>query len=141
MATNFSPSLGSYVLNKFPSISQWSDTGPSWPSCSGVGATFREYVFIWRNTVRVLIFTTEQYPTLVRESDSFHVKGHTVNSVSNLKSFDWSKLKPSANDNIVVAENMKVVIDRVERKMEKGVNGGNHNFSFPLDVFKSLQCC
>ena len=32
MATNFSPS-GSYVLNKFPSISQWSDTGPSWPSC------------------------------------------------------------------------------------------------------------
>ena len=33
MATNFSPSLGSYVLNKFPSISQWSDTGPSWPSC------------------------------------------------------------------------------------------------------------
>ena len=34
MATNVSPSLGSYVLNKFPSISQWSDTGPSWPSCS-----------------------------------------------------------------------------------------------------------
>ena len=33
MATNFSPSSGSYVLNKFPSISQWSDTGPSWPSC------------------------------------------------------------------------------------------------------------
>ena len=33
MATNFRPSLGSYVLNKFPSISQWSDTGPSWPSC------------------------------------------------------------------------------------------------------------
>ena len=36
MATNFSPSSGSYVLNKFPSISQWSDTGPSWPSCSTV---------------------------------------------------------------------------------------------------------
>ena len=34
MATNFSHSSGSYVLNKFPSISQWSDTGPSWPSCS-----------------------------------------------------------------------------------------------------------
>ena len=33
MDTNFSPSSGSYVLNKFPSISQWSDTGPSWPSC------------------------------------------------------------------------------------------------------------
>ena len=33
MATNFSPSSGSYVLNKFPSISQWSNTGPSWPSC------------------------------------------------------------------------------------------------------------
>ena len=33
MATNFSPSSGSYVLNKFPSISLWSDTGPSWPSC------------------------------------------------------------------------------------------------------------
>ena len=33
MATNFNPSLGSYVLNKFPSISQWSDTGPSWLSC------------------------------------------------------------------------------------------------------------
>ena len=33
MATNFSPSSG-HVLNKFPSISQWSDTGPSWPSCS-----------------------------------------------------------------------------------------------------------
>ena len=33
MATNFSPSSGSYILNKFPSISQWSDTGPSWPSC------------------------------------------------------------------------------------------------------------
>ena len=33
MATNFSPSLESYVLNKYPSISQWSDTGPSWPSC------------------------------------------------------------------------------------------------------------
>ena len=34
MATNFSPSSGSYVLNKFPNISQWSDTGPSLPSCS-----------------------------------------------------------------------------------------------------------
>ena len=33
MATNFSPSSGSYVLNRFPSISQWSDTRPSWPSC------------------------------------------------------------------------------------------------------------
>ena len=33
MATNFIPSSGSYVSNKFPSISQWSDTGPSWPSC------------------------------------------------------------------------------------------------------------
>ena len=33
MATNFNPSSGSYVLNKFPSISQCSDTGPSWPSC------------------------------------------------------------------------------------------------------------
>ena len=33
MAANFSPSSGPYVLNKFPSISQWSDTGPSWPSC------------------------------------------------------------------------------------------------------------
>ena len=33
MATNISPPSGSYVLNKFPSISQWSDTGPSWPSC------------------------------------------------------------------------------------------------------------
>ena len=33
MATNFSSSLGSYVLNKFQSISKWSDTGPSWPSC------------------------------------------------------------------------------------------------------------
>ena len=32
MAANFSLSSGSYVLNKFPSISQWSDTGPSWPS-------------------------------------------------------------------------------------------------------------
>ena len=32
MATNFSPSSGSYVLNKFPSISKWRDTGPSWPS-------------------------------------------------------------------------------------------------------------
>ena len=34
MATNFSPSSGSYVLNKFQNISQWSDTGPSWPSYS-----------------------------------------------------------------------------------------------------------
>ena len=45
MATKFSPCKGSYVLNQFPSnvmfgmngfhvsISQWSDTGPSWPSC------------------------------------------------------------------------------------------------------------
>ena len=45
MATKFSPCEGSYVLNQFPSnvmfgmngfhvsISQWSDTGPSWPSC------------------------------------------------------------------------------------------------------------
>ena len=33
MASNFSPSSGSYVLNKFPSISQWSDTWPLWPSC------------------------------------------------------------------------------------------------------------
>ena len=33
MATKFSPPSGSYVLNKFPSISHWSDTGPSWPSC------------------------------------------------------------------------------------------------------------
>ena len=31
--TNFSPSSESYVLNKYPSIGQWSDTGPSWPSC------------------------------------------------------------------------------------------------------------
>ena len=41
MATNFSPSSGSYVLNKFPSISQWSDTGPSWPFC------FNEVIFFW----------------------------------------------------------------------------------------------
>ena len=27
--TNFSPSSESNVLNKYPSISQWSDTGPS----------------------------------------------------------------------------------------------------------------
>ena len=45
MATKFSPCKGSYVLNQFPSnvmfgmngfhvsISQRSDTGPSWPSC------------------------------------------------------------------------------------------------------------
>ena len=45
MATKFSPCKGSYVLNQFPSnvmfgmngfhvsFSQWSDTGPSWPSC------------------------------------------------------------------------------------------------------------
>ena len=41
MATNFSPSSRSYVLNKFPSISQWSDTGPSWPSCVFV------CLFVW----------------------------------------------------------------------------------------------
>ena len=39
MATNFIPSSGSYVLHKFPSISQWSDTGPSWPSCSTMLST------------------------------------------------------------------------------------------------------
>ena len=43
MATNFSPSLGSYVLNKFPSISQWIDTGPSWPSCHDGDVAWQEY--------------------------------------------------------------------------------------------------
>ena len=41
MATNFSPSSGSNVLNKFPSISQWSDTGPPWPSCSFSHGVFK----------------------------------------------------------------------------------------------------
>ena len=44
MATNFSPSSGSYVLNKFPSISQWSDTGPSWPSCCFSHGVFERLV-------------------------------------------------------------------------------------------------
>ena len=44
MATNFSPSSGSsYVLNKFPSISQWSDIGPSWPSCPHIYSLWYYY--------------------------------------------------------------------------------------------------
>ena len=54
MATKFSPCKGSYVLNQFPSnvmfgmngfhvsISQWSDTGPSWPSCLKLGLSGEE---------------------------------------------------------------------------------------------------
>ena len=58
MATKFSPCKGSYVLNQFPSnvmfgmngfhvsISQWSDTGPSWPSC---------LILLAKNFIHVLV--------------------------------------------------------------------------------------
>ena len=55
MATNFSPSSGSYVLNKFRSISQWSDTGPSWPSCLELLAIFLALKSLYKNSSHVHI--------------------------------------------------------------------------------------
>ena len=62
--TNFSPSSESYVLNKYSIISQWSDTGPSWPSCLAPLALGQRAYFIIccplsvvRVSVRALTFS------------------------------------------------------------------------------------
>ena len=77
MATNFSPSSGSYVLNKFPSISQWSDSGPSWPSCfflHSVYYPFKELstIFIKFRIVVCKVFQVASLKFVVRERVNFY---------------------------------------------------------------------
>ena len=50
--TSFSPSSESYVLNKYSSISQWSDTGPSGPYCFFSPQRFQVFSLRFCNSFR-----------------------------------------------------------------------------------------
>ena len=62
----------------------------------------------------------------------FKMGSHRINSLSNDKILDWSKLKAFADDKLDMAENLKYVLGRVENIVGKGEKGWLPAFSpFP----------
>ena len=62
-----------------------------------------------------------------------------VNSLSNNKFLDWSKLKALADNKINVTEKLKFVLGRVENILGKGENAGyQHLLLFPIMFSKGL---
>ena len=53
---------------------------------------------------------------------------HKFNSLPNDKYFDWSKLKASADDKIIVIQKSKILLGRLENIVEKAENAGYQHF-------------
>ena len=64
----------------------------------------------------------------VFKSFNFQRRLNPVNSLTNDKISDWSKLKAYAEDKINVTEKMKFVFERVENMVEKEENVGYQHF-------------
>ena len=62
-----------------------------------------------------------------------------MNSLSNDKILDWSKLKEFADDKIKVTQKLKIVLGRKENIVEKGENAGYQYFLLSPQCFQMTK--
>ena len=62
-----------------------------------------------------------------------------ITSLPNEKIFDWSKLKPFADDKLNVAEMIFFLFDEVENIVGKGENAGHQYFLLFLQSFQKAS--
>ena len=63
-----------------------------------------------------------------------------VNSLSNSKILDWSKVRACKDNKINVSENLRFDLGRVENIVEKGENAGYQHFLLFLQCFQKVSC-
>ena len=89
--------------------------------CRQCGTKIRLHVLCY-----LILIYTDQWKGTVRSQDLWY--GNWVNSSTNYKFLDWTKLKAWADDELDIAQMVISVFNRMEHIVRKGQNAGDQDF-------------